>query len=308
MNAAEDRLSELMDAATCALDPPIDDILAAGERLGRARKRRRHIAVAAGTAVVVLLAGAGVAVGVGDPDFGGDYDAAGNVTGPRQATPIPDTRAPSELESPNATPTTADLFGFDTVPPKPGEVPISATAAVNILRKLVAANWRFGAYKPSSTRSLLQVDVDDGKGLSEISVAIAPVGTSYMSPVDCAKQGFSGPATPSPNPAGLSPTSDPAAAKGAVAAGKSGCYVAGYDNGDQVMLEVLTSPQSNVVIDRVIANRSDGIAIEIMAWNGDPTSAYDQVTRAWPPLDVERWADIAVSRMWQPYVSASLAK
>lgn len=308
MNAAEDRLSELMDAATCALDPPINDILAAGERLGRARKRRRHIAVAAGTAAVVLLAGAGVAVGVGDPEFAGDYDAAGHVTGPsHQAAQIPDTRAPATLESPTANPTTADLFGFDTVPPKPGEVPINATAAVNILRKLVAANWKFGAYKPSSTRSLLQVDVDDGKGLSEISVTIAPVGTSYVSPVDCAKQGFSGAATPSSNPDGFSPTSDPAAAKG-IAPAKSECYVAGYDTGDRVMLEVLTSPQSNVVIDRVVANRSDGVAIEIMAWNGDPTSAYDHVTRAWPPLDVERWAYIAVSRMWQPYVSASLAK
>src|SRR5215472_1440816 len=62
--AAEDGLSEIMDAATRALAPPIDAILAEGERLGRRRRRRRHAAIATGTAVVVLAGGVGVAAAV----------------------------------------------------------------------------------------------------------------------------------------------------------------------------------------------------------------------------------------------------
>ncbi|HZU54668.1 MAG TPA: hypothetical protein VFA06_02240 [Actinocrinis sp.] len=301
MNAAEDRLSELMDAATCALDPPIDDILAAGERLGRARKRRRHIAVAAGTAVVVLLAGAGVAVGMGDPDFGGDYDAAGHVNGPSHpAMPIPDPLAPSGTTSPVPSPTSTGPFGFDKLKPGPGETPINATAAVNILRKLVAANWKFGDYKPASRGSLLRVDVDDGRGISQIFVGIAPVGSSSMDPVDCSLQGLGLPrATPSSGAklglTGLRPISE--------------CYVESNTvTGDTAMLEVIAPSASNVVTYRVIVNRRDGVAVEITAQNGDPGSAATEVTRALPPLNVEQWGFIASSPMWQPYVPVSFAE
>src|SRR5438309_506533 len=123
MNAAEDRLSELMDAATCALDPPIETLLAGGERLGRARKRRRHIAVASGAAAVVLLAGAGVAVGMRDTGPGDSYGVAGHLTRPSQSTePIPASPAPS------VSPVAPNLFASPRGR-RPGEVPINATAA-----------------------------------------------------------------------------------------------------------------------------------------------------------------------------------
>ncbi|MGH3628357.1 MAG: hypothetical protein ACRDRL_13085, partial [Sciscionella sp.] len=66
MNAAEDRLAQLMDAATRTLDPPIESILTEGVRLGAARRRRRRAAVAGGTAAAVLLAAAGAGVDLPD--------------------------------------------------------------------------------------------------------------------------------------------------------------------------------------------------------------------------------------------------
>ena len=299
MNAAEDRLSQLMDAATCALDPPIESILAAGERLGRVRRRRRHIAIASGTAAMVLLAGVGVAVGLHDTDPADSYGAAGHVIGPSHV-PIPDSLAPTAIPSPVPSPTSAGLFGFSNLKPKPGEAPINAPAAVTILRKLVAATWTFGAYKPASRGSLLRVNVDDGKGVSQIFVDIAPVAKGGIDPVDCALQGLGLPqATPSSG-AKLRPN-----ALGTL----SECYTESNTvTGDTAMLEVIAPPASKVVIYRVIVNRPDGVAIEITAQNGDPGSAANEVTRALPPLDVETWGIVASSPMWQPYVSAALAK
>ncbi|HZP51707.1 hypothetical protein [Actinocrinis sp.] len=301
MNAAEDRLSQLMDAATCALDPPIDSILAAGERLGRVRRRRRHVAIASGAAAMVLLAGVGVAVGLHDTDPEDSYGAAGHVIGPSHlAVPIPDSLAPSTISSPVPSPTTAGLFGFSNLKHGPGEAPINAPAAVTILRKLVAATWTFGDYKPASRGSLLRVNVDDGKGVSQIFVDIAPVANGGIDPVNCALQGLGLPqATPS-SAAKLRPN-----ASGTL----SECYTEGNTvTGDTAMLEVIAPPASKVVVYRVIVNRPDGVAIEITAQNGDPESAANEVTRALPPLDVETWGIVASSPMWQPYVPAALAK
>jgi hypothetical protein len=308
MNAAEDRLSELMDAATCALDPPIESLLAGGERLGRARKRRRHIALASGAMAVVLLAGAGVAVGLRDTGPARGYSVAGHQTRPPQSL-APQPASPAQTPSPT---------GSSTFPApharKPGEVPIDATAAINILRELAAKNWQFGTPLPSTPGSLLNVDVDDGKGLAQITVNIAPAANSGMEPADCSRQHLGLP-TFSASPTGprwtggASPPSSPDPAPFTVTPTSSECYITQMaTTGDVAMTEVLVSPPSKAVVDRVIAYRADGIAIEITARNGDLKSIGAGVTRVWPPLDDNKWTFIALDPIWQLYVPAALAK
>src|SRR6185437_3582559 len=305
MNAAEDRLSELMDAATCALDPPIEALLAGGERLGRARRRRRHIAVGAGTAAVVLLAGVGVAAGMRDTNPGDSYGVAGHQVrppqslGPLPASPVPSLTLSSSFPVPRG--------------PRPGEVPINAAAAFNILRKLVPASWTFGAYLPSSPGWVLRVNVDDGKGVAQSSVRVAAVGTSGMDPVDCAKQGYWASATPSISPisgGGASPSSNPAPPGGFTSgAPVPECFVEGIDDGaGNAMVQVITAPPSKIVVDRVIANQATGVAVEITVQNGDPKSGANAVTRTLPPGTIDKWNSIAIDHMWQLYVPAALAK
>ena len=302
MNAAEDRLSELMDAATCALDPPLDAILAAGERQGRARKRRRHIAVVSGTAAVVLLAGVGVAAGMRDTNPGESYGVAGHQARPPQSlAPSP----ASPVPSPTLYPTPSGL--------KPGEVPINAAAAFKILRQLLPKTWTFGTYQ-SAPGWLLRVNVDDGKGVGQVSVRVAPVANSGMDPVDCAKQGYSASAAPSISPTskagGASPSSNPAPPGGFTSdTATPECFVEGIDSGaGNAMVQVITAPPSKVVVDRVIANQASGVAVEITVQNGDPLSDSGAVTRVWPPGNIDKWNGIALDHMWQLYVPAALAK
>jgi hypothetical protein len=302
MNAAEDRLSALMDAATCALDPPLDAILAEGERLGRTRRRRRRIAVVSGAAAVVLLAGAGVAVGMRDKDLGAEYDAAGHTTGqPHQASPIPASRAPT----PSLTATSP--FSAQTPALKPGEMQINADAAVSILRKYLPASWKFGSYPPSTPGSLLRMNVDDGKGIAQVFVGIAEVASSSMDPLDCTQQGFGPNGSPPPTTAGgsggASPSGDPAGFGVVPVKPVPECYVETV-GADKAMLEVVTSPPSKVVFYRVIVNRADGIAVEITVQNGDPESDASLVTRTMPPQTADKWANIALSPAWQLYVPA----
>ncbi|MBS2965525.1 hypothetical protein KGA66_20920 [Actinocrinis puniceicyclus] len=279
MNAAEDRLCELMDAATCALDPPIGDILAAGERLGRARRRRRRTLTAAGTAAVVLLTGVGLAAGMRGSDLD-DFDAAGQVSRPtRTALPSPDSGAP----------TAASLIAPPSPRPTGDLIPMSPAMAFQILRKLTPG-WHYSTYGSSDSGTLLQVNADDGNGRSHIELLIAPVTDSGMIPVDCTVQRV---------------TSGAGASRSGYV--QPSCTVVTYPNGDKAMEQVLTSPPSRVVIYRVVVDRTDGIAVEITAQNGDPLSSTE-ATRPLPPLTLNRWAVIALDRQWQLQVPASLGK
>lgn len=290
MNAAEDRLSELMSAATCALDPPIDAILAAGERLGRARRRRRRATLAAGSAAVVLLAGAGVAAGIHDPDLVGDYDVASHAT--HSARPIPVQRAPAAVS------TSSPVAETPAAQPTGDLTPIDAQAAVVILRKLVAASWYFGSYPPASPGSVLLVDVDDGQGRAQIFVNVAPSAKSGMDPVDCVLQ--------------QARLKAQAQAKSYTTSSPNGylasCNVVALPNGDTAMEEVITPPHTRIVMDRVVVNRSDGLSVEITAQNGAPGSNGTVVTRPLPPLNPAVWAIVASSRLWQLEVPVAEAK
>ena len=108
---------------------------------------------------------------------------------------------------------------------------------------------------------------------------------------------------------GASPSSNPQPPPFTVTPTSSECYVIGTDKGDTAMAEVLVSPPSKVVLDRVVAYRSDGIAVEITVENGAPKGTIDGVvTRVWPPLDASEWAYVALNPIWQLYVPAPLVK
>jgi hypothetical protein len=289
MNAAEDRLSELMDAATRALHPPVDAILAEGERLGRSRRRRRRTAVATGTAAVMLLAGAGAAAGLRLTRTA-QYDAADAAHVLHRPSTAPTGSATlTPPASGDATPSPAPTART----PAAALAPITATAAVNILRMKVSAAWKYGTYSQSSSgMSLLSVDVDDGKGLARVFVAIGRTKQSGLDPIDCKLQA-SLLANGGKRPTGAPPTS---------------CVVQHYPNGDVVMQEVLQADPYGEYQYRIIADRADGIAMEITAANGDWSAASTEVTRITPPLNVAQWTAVALDPIWQLEVSAKLTK
>jgi hypothetical protein len=172
-------------------------------------------------------------------------------------------------------------------------VPINATAALFILKARVPAYWKYGTYAVStSNNSLLSVDVDDGGGLARIFVAIAAAAKSGMDPIDCSLQ------TPLLQGGGKRP----------VGALPASCTVQSYPNGDQVMQEVLKADPYGEYQYRIIANRADGVALEITAANGDWANPATEVTRAVPPLTVAAWTDIALDPLWQLQVPVKMAK
>jgi hypothetical protein len=274
---AEDRLSELMDAATRALNPPLEAMLEEGERRGRRRRRIRRAAVAAGTAAVVLLAAGGAAlaeratdrpqynVGLG-PVIG--KPTAGATPSPRLSTPA--TADSAQTPSPVSTSTQ-------------GLIPINSAAAVNILKRLVAAKWKFMSYDPTTTGALTFA-VDDGQGLAQIFVAVQPAAASGMDAIDCTEQ------TALIQGGGKRPV-------GAVPAS---CVVRTYTNGDKAMQEVLKADAYGQYQYRIIVSRADGVAVEITAANGSWQSAATEVTRPRPPLSAAQWTTVALNPAWQP--------
>ncbi|MGH3416887.1 MAG: hypothetical protein ACRDVE_20245, partial [Actinocrinis sp.] len=212
-----------------------------------------------------------------------EYAAAGRAAASRAPTvgQIGPAVTASPVASPAATPTSV----FGSVP----TVPINAKAAVAILKSLTPSGWFYGPYLPAKPGSLLQVDVNDGKGLSQVFVAIATDANSGMDPISCGKLNT-----------------------GTVLSQKSGyvppiCNIVAYGNGDSAMQQVVASADGEKVY-RIIVSRSDGIALEITAANGDGTNAKTAVTRTSPPLTVDKWTAIALSRTWQLRVPATLSK
>jgi len=287
MNAAEDRLSALMDAATRALAPPVESILAEGERLGRRRRRRRRAAIATGTAALVLVGGAGTVAGVRlartdhqqNPNLGAAAIVQRTSRAPTSASPAP-TAAPSAV-----------LPATPTAPSTDGVEPINSETAVKLLKLNGAADWKFGSYHPKNNNpaSLLNVDVEDGRGLARIFIAIGSTTDSGMDPADCSFQAkllqdVKG------RPTGAPPAS---------------CNVRTLPNGDKVMQEVLRADQYGEYQYRVIAYRADGVALEITAANGDDQKSVTEVTRATPPLSLPQWTSIALDRSWQLVVPYS---
>jgi hypothetical protein len=281
---AEDRLAELMDAATRALNPPIEDILAEGERRGRVRRRRRRAALAGGTAAAVLLAAGGavlaeraehtprgITVGAG-----GAAEAAGSA----EARPGGPSPSPRSTVSP-----AGDAASVQTVP-------INAIAAANILRRLVGGAWKLGGFAASTPGSVLDVDIEDGLGPARIFVDVAPAAKSGMDPIDCTPQVglLKG---GGPRPVGALPPS---------------CSVETFPNGDRAMVEVLAADTSGEYQYRIIVSRADGVAVEITAANGDWNNPKAAVTRARPPLTPAQWTAIALSAAWQVNVPVTLAK
>jgi hypothetical protein len=288
MNAAEDRLSALMDAATRALAPPVESILAEGERLGRRRRRRRRAAIATGTAALVLVGGIGTVAGVRlartdhqqNPNLGAAAVVQHASRAPTSASPAA-TAAPSQV-----------LPATPTAPSTDGVQPINSQTAVELLRLNGAAGWKFGSYNPYNQRtaSLLNVDVDDGQGLARIFIAIGSTAKSGMDPADCSLQAKMLQDVKA-RPIGAPPAS---------------CTVRTLPNGDKVMQEVLRADQYGQYQYRVVAYRADGVAMEITAANGDVQKSGTELTRVTPPLSLPQWTAIALDRSWQlvvPYTN-----
>ncbi len=284
MNAAEDRLSAIMDAATRALAPPIDTILAEGERLGRRRRRRRHAAIATGTAVVVLAGGVGVAAAVHLSRPTNSTDVAAAVT-----------HTPSQAPAGGGTPSPSVTSGTGPVVtpnPKGPTAAITALAAARILRLSAGPDWRFENYLQSTSipGSLLDADINDGMGEARVTVDIRDAIKSGMAPADCSKE-KPGLAVDAKRPVGAVPPS---------------CNVVVYPNGDLVMQEVTATDATGLYQYRIIAYRADGIAVEFTVANGDWAYKGGHFARVRPPGTVALWTSIALDRSWQFKVPVEL--
>jgi hypothetical protein len=83
--------------------------------------------------------------------------------------------------------------------------------------------------------------------------------------------------------------------------------VATFSNGDKVMQEVLKANAYGVYQYRVIADRTDGVAVELDVSNGSLSGPGTKFTRADPPLSLGVWTVFAVDQVWQPRVPSDLA-
>jgi hypothetical protein len=275
---AEDRLAELMEAATRALTPPLEAMLEEGERRGRRRRRIRRTALAGGTAAVVLLAAGGVALAKRATER---YDVAGSSASARTL---------SAIASPTPRLPTADAAVSPATVPPQRLVPLNAAVAAGILKQSVGANWKFVSYDAKSTGTLA-FTADDGQGLFQISVTVATAAAAGgLDPIDCSLQ-IALIKGGGPRPANAVPAS---------------CSVAVFSNGDKVMQEVLRANAYGVYQYRVIAHRTDGVVVEFDVSNGSLTSPATRFTRANPPLALGVWTVFAVDQVWQPRVPVSL--
>jgi len=282
---AEDRLSELMDAATRALDPPLEAMLEEGVRRGRIRRRRRRAAVAGATVAAVLVT-AGVAALARDND-GPHYDVGG--TGETSGAPTAST--------PPATPTRVAASeasrAVSTVPGTSTLVPITSLAAAAILRQLVGTDLTLVSASRVGTGTAAMM-VRDQQGIAQVVVTVASAkgAVGAVDAVDCAKQaallkgGYARPA------GALAPS----------------CAVQTLAGGARVMQEVLNADEYGVYQTRVVIDRADGVVVEIAAANGIPGAAGGKYTRVDPPLSLSVWTVVALNPLWQTEVPVALAK
>ena len=286
---AEDRLAELMDSATRALTPPLEAMLEEGERRGRRRRRIRRTALAGSTAAVVLLAAGGAALAERATER---YDVGGHSASTRTASAE---TSPTSPVSPSSAPASTDAAVSPATALPQRLVPLNAAVAAGILKQSVGATWKFGSYDPTSTGTLT-FTADDGLGLFQISVtvsttaAMAAMTAKGVDPIDCSLQGalIKG---GGPRPANAIPV---------------GCNVAVFSNGDRVMQEVLNANAYGVYQYRVVADRTDGVAVELAVSNGSLSSPAAKFTRTDPPLTLSVWTVFATNHAWQPRVPTSL--
>lgn len=296
----EDRLAALMEAAVTDLDPPVRDILAEAERRGRRLRRRRRTMLAVASAGAVLLTAAGVDAGlrltssqqVGVAEYQ-ESGAARVSAGPSGGSPGGSTTGPGsawESAAPGAADASTASEAASGAYAAKSLVPITPTAELAILRKLLAP-WAFtNPSEPSATQADLWVNGNDGKGEFTLFVGVASVKQSGMDPADCAQQGL--------------PTldvNDPGAVTG------PGCNQVKTESGDMVLEEVVGGVHVGGYYQyRVIAYRADGVAVEITASDG--VADTETVTRPAPPMTPELWAAIATDPAWQLEVPATEAQ
>jgi hypothetical protein len=284
---AEDRLSELMDAATRALNPPLEAMLEEGVRRGRIRRRRRRAAVAGATVAAVLVT-AGVAALARNNTDGPRYDVgeAGETSG-----------APTASTWPSALPASAISAAAGVPTPTPTVlVPIDAAAAAGILKQLVGRDLALVSYSTvetgkGATGSAAMI-VEDRQGLAQVVVTVASVKDGVVDPLDCAQQAAQLKAS------GARPTGAPPV----------GCTVQTLTGGARVMQEVLGANPYGIYQTRVVVDRVDGVVVEIAAANGILNPPATKYTRTDPPLSVGVWTDVALNPLWQTEVPATLAK
>ncbi len=310
---AEDRLAELMDAATRALDPPLEAMLEEGVRRGRVRRRRRRFAVAGGTAAAVLLTAGAVAFAARDGDGPRlDVGGPGTVSGAPTATAPPRSSGTS----------LGSASGAATGGASPSLVPLNSLAAAAILRQLVGTSLTLVSVEPSditakaagvavlgttaaagsaasgamgtgsAADSTTGMVVRDGEGLAQIFVTVVNAKIDPAEALDCAKQAalLKG--------GGVRPSGAPVPS----------CSVQTLADGAVVMQEVLRSEANGVYQIRVVAARTDGVTVAITAANGILIPASAKYTRPVPPLSLDAWTTVALNRLWQPEVSLVLAK
>jgi hypothetical protein len=159
---------------------------------------------------------------------------------------------------------------------------------MDILQKLLPTTIGISKVPSVATETVPDLVIDDGHGLSEVSIEEFPATESTTALLDCAKQSASAPDGVVPRPTGAPP---------------AGCTVRTLQNGDRVMAAVTPIVYPGLYDYQVLVSHADGLAIEITVANGrwtDPVA----VTRAAPPLSIAQWTTIALSPLWQMQVKS----
>jgi hypothetical protein len=280
----EEGMAALFERATMDLEPRVEAMAGAGERLGRRLRTRRRVRMVVGSTAAVAVVAAGVAVGFHQaqpPPISG-LSGVGHETSPPAApslAPAPAAPpAPGPKSSTAATPTYSQPVASRSATMR-APAQMTLQDMLDALRRLLPA----GAVLTHPTANpyaaeWLEVDYNDGKGAVDIIVVVSPGKAPN-------------PATVCPNPLwkdeGIRP-------KGAL---PISCQMRTLPDGSGERDAVNYADSAGFYGYSVYVERRDGVEVLIQVGNGI-NHTTPQVDRAVPPGTMAQWAAIAENPVW----------
>lgn len=302
MNDIENQLPQIFEAAAAGIEPPVEEIIAAGTALGRRRRLRRATGMAfASVGVVGLTAGVVLGVqrfGIGTGAGGrGPVNAAGAAhstglpsgTSPGTARPpteTPATQTPTAGSSPQGTAASSALNSASTTSATPTSSAASGhEAATGLLSKLLSGYGLSPVGTSNAPIGVADLVYDDGRGPSEIIASVVQYTAQMATENDYTCVGFISTDATARQPGAPQPS----------------CTQQSAANGDAEYVVVTADDGSGFYDYEVNLFTPGGVVVALDVGNGVPRGATVEVTRAVPPLTLAQIEKIAADPAWLKY-------
>lgn len=306
MDGMEDQLAALFEKAAAHLDPPVQDLVAAGTWLGRRRRARRTMAMTAASVSVVGLT-VGVVLGVqhlgtgpappnpsaiaaGPPTTA--HSTGAPTTAPATANATVSTTTPTTATtapSPSASASTKAAVAPTTAPASPTLVS-GREAGIPLLTQLISGYGLHLVQQSANPIGIADAVYDDGHGQSELNVSVQAYTAMLKRENAYTCVNFSG-VDEVPRPAGAP---EPSCTKVTTADGHVEYVIVTADDGSGFYdYEVNLFTGNNMVV-------------SFAAANGVPHGATIDVTRPVPPLSLTEMAAVVADPAWLGYLDPPL--